>query len=70
MAGEDGAYLRVGMPVGPTTAAAQERSEEVLRLQRNAGPQALYAAQSPVKVCEAIGPPPRRMLRVVVAAAP
>ena len=69
MAGKDGAFLRVGMPVGPTTAAARERSAEVLKLQHDAGPQALYAAQSPVKVCGTIGPPPR-MLRVVVAAAP
>ena len=55
-AGKNGAFLRVGMPNGPTLAAAKQRTAEVRRLQRAAGPQAPYAAQSPVKVCAAIDP--------------
>ena len=37
-AGDDGAFLRVGMPHGPTFAAAKQRAAEVLKLQRDAGP--------------------------------
>ena len=48
-AGKDGAFLRVGMPGGPTLAAAKQRVAENSKLCRDAGPQAPYAAQSPVE---------------------
>ena len=48
-AGDDGAFLRVGMPGGPTLAAAKQRAAENSKLCRDAGPQAPYAAQSPVE---------------------
>ena len=48
-AGKNGAFLRVGMPGGPTLAAANQRAAENSKLCRDAGPQAPYAAQSPVE---------------------
>ena len=48
-AGDDGAFLRVGMPGGATLAAAKQRAAENSKLRRDAGPQAPNAAHSPVE---------------------
>ena len=48
-AGDDGAFLRVGMPGGATLAAAKQRAAENSKLCRDAGPQAPNAAHSPVE---------------------
>ena len=50
--GKNGAYVRSGMPGGPTTAGAQARTAEVRKLKRGAGPQGPYPAQAPVQVCK------------------
>jgi hypothetical protein len=55
-AGKDGAFLRVGMPGGPTFAAAKQRAAENSKLCRDAGPQAPMLRKAPLKVCEAIDP--------------
>ena len=52
--GKDGAYVRYGMPGGPTTAGAKARTatRKVRKLKRDAGPQGPYPAQAPVQVCK------------------